>query len=260
MYRRVGVRVLSRKLLDTRAYRFTLSRQSKNSLLSPSTPSKKSVAFALSSPLPNHLILPLPRLSLTPSPPLSSPPDKKQLNRSKILLPSFLSFHQIVRSYYYMGVVISRHRNRFFLSSSRSSKSKFPRLPRAMATHQPYIYIYIRICFYRVRGRCISEFACVICVCVCVLVYDASTDYFYDMTCMCVCMCVYMCDRGPALRTNIASCILSSLFLFFHFFFLRKWQLSVTANGYINNHYTLRFNTIITILVNLRRRFYYSLR
>ena len=265
MYRRVGVRVLSRKLLDTRAYRFTLSRQSKNSLLSPSTPSKKSVAFAFSSPLPNHLILPLPRLSLTPSPPLSSPPDKKQLNRSKILLPSFLSFHQIVRSYYYMGVVISRHRNRFFLSSSRSSKSKFPRLPRAMATHQPYIYIYIyiRICFYRfrVRGRCISEFACVICVCVCVFSCTMQAPIIFTTWRVCVCvLCVYMCDRGPALRTNIASCILSSLFLFFHFFFLRKWQLSVTANGYINNHYTLRFNTIITILVNLRRRFYYSLR
>lgn len=117
---------------------------------------------------------------------------------------------------------------------------------------------------------CVMYVSECVCVYICV-VYDASirprTDYFYDVTCVymcvhvCVYMCVYMyvcacvCDRGPALRTNIASCILSSLFLFFHFFFLRKWQLSVTANGYINNHYTLRFNTIITILVNLRRRF-----
>lgn len=260
MYRRVGVRVLSRKLLDTRAYRFTLSRQSKNSPLQPLL--KNCVAFALSSPLPNHLILPLPRLSLTPPPPLSSPPDKKQLNRSKIL-PSFLSFHQIVRSFVLLlyGCCYIASPKPFLPLVVSFLEIEIPAFaPRD--GDPPTIYIYIRICFYRfrVRGRCISEFACVICVCVCVLVYDASTDYFYDMTCMCVCMCVYMCDRGPALRTNIASCILSSLFLFFHFFFLRKWQLSVTANGYINNHYTLRFNTIITILVNLRRRFYYSLR
>ena len=216
MYRRVGVRVLSRKLLDTRAYRFTLSRQSKNSLLSPSTPSKKSVAFALSSPLPNHLILPLPRLSLTPSPPLSSPPDKKQLNRSKILLPSFLSFHQIVRSYYYMGVVISRHRNRFFLSSSRSSKSKFPRLPRAMATHQPYIYIYIRICFYRVRGRCISEFACV-----CSRVRCKHRLFLRHDVYVCVYVCVYVRSRT---RLENKHCVLYSLVFvsFFSFFFFTK--------------------------------------
>ena len=228
MYRRVGVRVLSRKLLDTRAYRFTLSRQSKNSLLSPSTPSKKSVAFAFSSPLPNHFILPLPRLSLTPSPPLSSPPDKKQLNRSKILLPSFLSFHQIVRSYYYMGVVISRHRNRFFLSSSRSSKSKFPRLPRAMATHQPYIYIYIYIYTYLFLSFSCSwpmyiwVCVCYMCVCVCVLVYDASTDYFYDMTCVCMCaVCIYVRSRT---RLENKHCVLYSLVFvsFFSFFFFTK--------------------------------------
>lgn len=226
MYRRVGVRVLSRKLLDTRAYRFTLSRQSKNSLLSPSTPSKKSVAFAFSSPLPNHFILPLPRLSLTPSPPLSSPPDKKQLNRSKILLPSFLSFHQIVRSYYYMGVVISRHRNRFFLSSSRSSKSKFPRLPRAMATHQPYIYIYIYvsvfIVFVFVADVYLSLRVLYVCVCVCVLVYDASTDYFYDMTCVCMCaVCIYVRSRT---RLENKHCVLYSLVFvsFFSFFFFTK--------------------------------------
>lgn len=224
MYRRVGVRVLSRKLLDTRAYRFTLSRQSKNSLLSPSTPSKKSVAFAFSSPLPNHFILPLPRLSLTPSPPLSSPPDKKQLNRSKILLPSFLSFHQIVRSYYYMGVVISRHRNRFFLSSSRSSKSKFPRLPRAMATHQPYIYIYVSvfIVFVFVADVYLSLRVLYVCVCVCVLVYDASTDYFYDMTCVCMCaVCIYVRSRT---RLENKHCVLYSLVFvsFFSFFFFTK--------------------------------------
>ena len=224
MYRRVGVRVLSRKLLDTRAYRFTLSRQSKNSLLSPSTPSKKSVAFAFSSPLPNHFILPLPRLSLTPSPPLSSPPDKKQLNRSKILLPSFLSFHQIVRSYYYMGVVISRHRNRFFLSSSRSSKSKFPRLPRAMATHQPYIYIYIyiRICFYRfrVRGRCISEFACVICVCVCVCsrVRCKHRLFLRHDVCVYVC-CVYICAIADPPWEQTLRLVFSRLCFFFFIFF-----------------------------------------
>lgn len=219
MYRRVGVRVLSRKLLDTRAYRFTLSRQSKNSLLSPSTPSKKSVAFALSSPLPNHLILPLPRLSLTPSPPLSSPPDKKQLNRSKILLPSFLSFHQIVRSYYYMGVVISRHRNRFFLSSSRSSKSKFPRLPRAMATHQPYIYIYIRICFYRVRGRCISEFACVICVCVCVFSCTMQAPIIFTTWRVCVCVCVCICAIADPPWEQTLRLVFSRLCFFFFIFF-----------------------------------------
>lgn len=194
MYRRVGVRVLSRKLLDTRAYRFTLSRQSKNSLLSPSTPSKKSVAFAFSSPLPNHFILPLPRLSLTPSPPLSSPPDKKQLNRSKILLPSFLSFHQIVRSYYYMGVVISRHRNRFFLSSSRSSKSKFPRLPRAMATHQPYIYIYVSvfIVFVFVADVYLSLRVLYVCVCVCSRVRCKHRLFLRHDVCVYVC-CVYIC-------------------------------------------------------------------
>lgn len=222
MYRRVGVRVLSRKLLDTRAYRFTLSRQSKNSLLSPSTPSKKSVAFALSSPLPNHFILPLPRLSLTPSPPLSSPPDKKQLNRSKILLPSFLSFHQIVRSYYYMGVVISRHRNRFFLSSSRSSKSKFPRLPRAMATHQPYIYIYIYvsvfIVFVFVADVYLSLRVLYVCVCVCSRVRCKHRLFLRHDVCVYVC-CVYICAIADPPWEQTLRLVFSRLCFFFFIFF-----------------------------------------
>lgn len=220
MYRRVGVRVLSRKLLDTRAYRFTLSRQSKNSLLSPSTPSKKSVAFAFSSPLPNHFILPLPRLSLTPSPPLSSPPDKKQLNRSKILLPSFLSFHQIVRSYYYMGVVISRHRNRFFLSSSRSSKSKFPRLPRAMATHQPYIYIYVSvfIVFVFVADVYLSLRVLYVCVCVCSRVRCKHRLFLRHDVCVYVC-CVYICAIADPPWEQTLRLVFSRLCFFFFIFF-----------------------------------------
>lgn len=220
MYRRVGVRVLSRKLLDTRAYRFTLSRQSKNSLLSPSTPSKKSVAFAFSSPLPNHFILPLPRLSLTPSPPLSSPPDKKQLNRSKILLPSFLSFHQIVRSYYYMGVVISRHRNRFFLSSSRSSKSKFPRLPRAMATHQPYIYIYIYVSVFIVfvADVYLSLRVLYVCVCVCSRVRCKHRLFLRHDVCVYVC-CVYICAIADPPWEQTLRLVFSRLCFFFFIFF-----------------------------------------
>lgn len=219
MYRRVGVRVLSRKLLDTRAYRFTLSRQSKNSPLQPLL--KNCVAFALSSPLPNHLILPLPRLSLTPPPPLSSPPDKKQLNRSKIL-PSFLSFHQIVRSFVLLlyGCCYIASPKPFLPLVVSFLEIEIPAFaPRD--GDPPTIYIYIRICFYRfrVRGRCISEFACVICVCVCVFSCTMQAPIIFTTWRVCVCICVCICAIADPPWEQTLRLVFSRLCFFFFIFF-----------------------------------------
>lgn len=223
MYRRVGVRVLSRKLLDTRAYRFTLSRQSKNSPLQPLL--KNCVAFALSSPLPNHLILPLPRLSLTPPPPLSSPPDKKQLNRSKIL-PSFLSFHQIVRSFVLLlyGCCYIASPKPFLPLVVSFLEIEIPAFaPRDGDPPTIYIYIYVSvfIVFVFVADVYLSLRVLYVCVCVCSRVRCKHRLFLRHDVYVCVYVCVYVRSRT---RLENKHCVLYSLVFvsFFSFFFFTK--------------------------------------
>lgn len=152
------------QLLDTRA---TVSPSRVNlKSIPPLQPLLKSVAFKPVFPSPN-LILLLPRLSLNPPPPPLHPPDKKELDRSKIL-PRFRFFHhrQIVHT---IGYYIA------------SSKPFFPRrlVPRNRNSRvcpvrwRPTNHIYVFVLLFSYSWAmyiCIMYVSECVYVCVCISV------------------------------------------------------------------------------------------